>query len=182
MRKELSKDKSLHVRHFGYMSTCYDESILDRLNYLIESIPEENEIVFVAHSMGGLVSRLYLNKFKPQRKIKLITLGTPHNGSLIADKINKTFLRVLLGKSTKAGLVDPIPAWDNKYPLISIAGIKNKGIVNIFAPHSTEDNDGTVFLSETMLANATANVVLQNMHHSQMIINSRAIEEVKKWI
>lgn len=182
MKKRLKKDKNLNIRNFGYMSTRFNDTILSRLNDLVNSIDSNQEIVIVAHSMGGLVSRLYLNKFKPQRKIKLITLGTPHQGSLVANKINKTFLRFFLGKSVKSGLIDPIPEWDNSYPLISIAGIKNKGVVKIFAPKIKEDNDGTVFLSETIVHNATAHVILQNMHHSQMIIDSRAIEEIKNWI
>lgn len=181
MRKELIKDKNLDVRYFGYPSTLFNDRILYKLNRLVNCIPIDNEIVLVGHSMGGLVSRLFLSTFKPKRKIKLITLGTPHNGSLVANTLNKTFLRFLLGRATRAGLTEPIPAWDNSYPLISIAGVKSMGIVRILTPHSKEKSDGTVFLSETIVENAT-HVILENIHHTQLIAHPRAIEEVKKWI
>jgi pimeloyl-ACP methyl ester carboxylesterase len=183
MKKELKKDKNLDVRGFDYHSVLFKESILDNLNNLIGSIPQENEIVLVGHSLGGLVSRLYLSKFKPQRKIKLITLGSPHKGSLIAKRINNTILKPLLGKSTKIGfLLKELPEWDNSYPLISIAGVKDIGLVNVFIKDVNEPNDGTVFLSETIVENAEKHVVIENMHHSQLIAHPRAIEEVKKWI
>lgn len=182
MKKELRKDKNLNVINFGYPSTFYNESILEKLNRLVEKIPRENEIVFVGHSMGGLVSRLYLSKFKPQRKIKLITLGTPHNGSVAASNIDKTCFRFFLGKSVKAGLVDPIPAWDNSYPLISIAGVANKGVLKLFAPKIKEDSDGTVFVYETIVPNATEHVILDKMHHFQFVFDKRAVQEIKKWL
>lgn len=183
MKKELKKDKNLDVRGFDYHSVLFKESILDNLNKLVDSIPQENEIVLVGHSLGGLVSRLYLSKFKPQRNIKLITLGSPHRGSLVAKRINHTILKPLLGKSTQVGfLLKELPQWDNSYPLISIAGVKNIGVVNLFAKEVAEPSDGTVFLSETIVENSTEHVVIDNMHHSQLIAHPRAIDEVKKWI
>jgi len=41
-------------------------------------------VVLVAHSMGGLVARTYLRRFGAQRVAKLITIGTPHHGSMLA--------------------------------------------------------------------------------------------------
>lgn len=183
MKKELKKDKNLDVRGFDYHSVLFKEAILDKLNVLVESIPKENEIVLIGHSLGGLVSRLYLSKFKPQRNIKLITLGSPHRGSLVAKRINNTILRPLLGKSTQIGfLLKELPAWDNSYPLVSIAGVKNVGVVNLFAKDVDEPSDGTVFLSETVVENSDNHVVIENMHHSQLIAHPRAIDELKKWI
>ncbi len=41
-------------------------------------------IVLVGHSMGGLVARAYLRRFGGGRVARLITLGTPHHGSVHA--------------------------------------------------------------------------------------------------
>src|SRR5215471_304664 len=41
-------------------------------------------VVLVGHSMGGLVSRAYLRRFGGDRVAKLITIGTPHHGSVLA--------------------------------------------------------------------------------------------------
>jgi triacylglycerol esterase/lipase EstA (alpha/beta hydrolase family) len=41
-------------------------------------------IVLVGHSMGGLVARAYLRRFGAERVELLITIGTPHHGSVLA--------------------------------------------------------------------------------------------------
>jgi triacylglycerol esterase/lipase EstA (alpha/beta hydrolase family) len=41
-------------------------------------------VVLVAHSMGGLVARAYLRRFGAAHTAKLITIGAPHHGSLLA--------------------------------------------------------------------------------------------------
>ena len=42
------------------------------------------KVVLVGHSMGGLVARAYLRRFGAARVARLITLGTPHHGSVLA--------------------------------------------------------------------------------------------------
>jgi triacylglycerol esterase/lipase EstA (alpha/beta hydrolase family) len=42
------------------------------------------QVVVVTHSMGGLVARAYLRRFGGASVRKLITIGTPHNGSMHA--------------------------------------------------------------------------------------------------
>ena len=41
-------------------------------------------VVLVGHSMGGLVARAYLRRFGAGRVAKLVTIGTPHHGSVLA--------------------------------------------------------------------------------------------------
>jgi len=41
-------------------------------------------VALIAHSMGGLVSRAYLRRFGAARIEQLITIGTPHHGSMLA--------------------------------------------------------------------------------------------------
>ena len=43
------------------------------------------QIIIVAHSMGGLASRAYLRDHGNQRIAKVITLGTPHGGTGLAN-------------------------------------------------------------------------------------------------
>jgi pimeloyl-ACP methyl ester carboxylesterase len=48
------------------------------------------ELVIVAHSMGGLVARSYMAEYGGvNRTLGLITLGTPHRGSVLADPQSK---------------------------------------------------------------------------------------------
>ncbi len=43
------------------------------------------KIIIVAHSMGGLAARAYLRDYGNSRIAKVITLGTPHNGTSLAN-------------------------------------------------------------------------------------------------
>lgn len=55
-----------------------------QLHARIEDLIAESgadRVVLVAHSMGGIVARRYLRRYGPARVLKLITLGTPHNGT-----------------------------------------------------------------------------------------------------
>lgn len=54
----------------------------------VEAMCEEtgsDKIVVVAHSMGGLVTRAYLRDHGSARIAKVITLGTPHRGTGLAN-------------------------------------------------------------------------------------------------
>lgn len=43
------------------------------------------QVIIVAHSMGGLATRAYLRDFGPARLARVITLGTPHHGTALAQ-------------------------------------------------------------------------------------------------
>jgi triacylglycerol lipase len=56
----------------------------DRLAARIEDIVKatgESQITLIAHSMGGLIARAYLRGHGGARVKKLITIGSPHNGT-----------------------------------------------------------------------------------------------------
>jgi len=63
------------------------EWFAEQLHTRIEAIRAATgaeRVVLVAHSMGGLVSRAYLRRFGAARVAKLITIGAPHHGSMLA--------------------------------------------------------------------------------------------------
>ncbi len=65
---------------------------IDEYARLIDSAVEalckdsgKQEIIILAHSMGGLAARTYLRDHGTERTAKLIMLGTPHFGSTLAN-------------------------------------------------------------------------------------------------
>ncbi len=63
------------------------EWFAEQLNTRVEEIRATTGaegVVLVAHSMGGLVARAYLRHFGAARVAKLITIGAPHHGSMLA--------------------------------------------------------------------------------------------------
>jgi len=88
-------------------------SILDLTNILNEFIFEKygskKELDILGFSMGGIIARSWIQKFKSSKRIRrFISIGSPHKGTLIAQlvpkypfrgisemKINSKFLREL---------------------------------------------------------------------------------------
>ncbi|MDX2368786.1 MAG: alpha/beta fold hydrolase [Colwellia sp.] len=78
----------------------------DALEKALEAISEKN-IVLIGHSMGGLDCRYYAHRHPNDKRIKkIITIATPHRGSLFADWVmqNDSLLaRIFRCKFAKAG-------------------------------------------------------------------------------
>lgn len=81
--KNLGKKENEDFFIFSYDWRKSLESIADDLkNFINEKIPQDNYISFIGHSLGGLVSRIYTQKYSNQRVKKLITVGSPHYGAI----------------------------------------------------------------------------------------------------
>ena len=68
-------------------SQCYTASLEDNVPYLVQAIDEAQEatghskVILVTHSMGGLVSRAYIESSQYRDDVEaLFTLGSPHHG------------------------------------------------------------------------------------------------------
>ncbi|MBI3524204.1 MAG: alpha/beta fold hydrolase [Betaproteobacteria bacterium] len=83
------------------------------------------QVILVGHSMGGLVCRAYLRRYGEQRVARLITLGTPHHGSLLA--------RFALGRNARE--MEPDSAW-----LKALAETESPLPVPCIAFYSPHDN------------------------------------------
>jgi pimeloyl-ACP methyl ester carboxylesterase len=75
----------------------YAKELNDAINVILQCTGSD-KVTIVAHSMGGLVARNYINMYSSDKVDKLITLGTPHYGATISytslgglgcDTINK---------------------------------------------------------------------------------------------
>ncbi len=76
--------------NIGYKSTKYSiEQIIDAIHLHVRPFLEEHsgKVHFVGYSMGGLVARAYIHKYRPQHLGRVVMLGTPNQGSEVADKV-----------------------------------------------------------------------------------------------
>jgi hypothetical protein len=168
---------SIRIHQFGYKTRKYGEGVLESLSKLIESINKEEEIVIVGHSLGGLVGRNYLKQYKPVRNIKLVTIGTPHNGSVVGKAVNNLLPR-LMGTSGNAGIVKCIENWEKEYPVYCIAGTLSIGPLNVIGKKliKQEKSDGTVLLREAILENCTKSYEVRETHTS--LIYSKKVDKI----
>jgi triacylglycerol esterase/lipase EstA (alpha/beta hydrolase family) len=88
---------------------------------MIEARTGAGQVLLIGHSMGGLVARAYLRKAGGTRVRKLITIGTPHEGSRHAWLMSGTalaemrpgspFLTELNGTAAQAAGVPVVSLW-----------------------------------------------------------------------
>ncbi|UCD57690.1 MAG: lecithin--cholesterol acyltransferase, partial [Candidatus Hydrogenedentota bacterium] len=82
---------------------------------------DDAKLVLIAHSMGGLVSRYFLEVLGGWKYTKmLITLGTPHRGSVKALDYLVNGLRKKVGPVTLIELTDMIQSFPSVYQLLPI--------------------------------------------------------------
>lgn len=128
----------------------------------------DGPIHFVAHSMGGLLTRVYLATYSMPRLGRVVMLGTPNGGSEVADSLKDFALyRAYFGpagqqlttarnRATEALL----PAID--YPVGIIAG--SRSIDPISSALLPKPNDGRVSVQNTGLAGMADHIVVGTAH------------------
>ncbi len=80
---------------------------------------QDARLVLIAHSMGGLVSRYFLEALGGWKETRmLITLGTPHRGSVKALDFLVNGLRKKVGPVTLVDLTDMIQSFPSVHQLL----------------------------------------------------------------
>lgn len=164
------------VYNFNYKTLKFDEKTVSDFKEFVDKI-EETNVYFVGHSMGGLLMRLYLEKYNPEFEDScLVTIGTPHKGSSFGKFVEKSPAKFLLGTAPNSGVTDGLGLWKSKYPLGCIVGVANLGPNNIFNKEKGE-GDGTVLKSEAFVENAT-DIIEIRANHTAMVYSPSVAKEV----
>jgi len=160
----------MRLRRCGYRTTQFSypslridiDQVVERLQRQLNTL-DEPRINFVCHSLGGLVVRRLFECYPEQRPGRIVTLGSPHNGSFVAGRFGRHPLgRLLLGRSRTA-LTGEFPAWRAEQPLGVIAGSASMG-VGLLVPGLARPNDGTVSVAETRLEGMSEHLLLPVSH------------------
>jgi pimeloyl-ACP methyl ester carboxylesterase len=163
------------VYRFSYRSVARDLIENARhLNIFLQKVEGET-VHFVAHSLGGLVVRRLLHDFPEQRPGRIVTLGTPHIGSYVANRLSRMgWFRRLLGYSFPS-LKGELSPWHGERQLGSIAGDLSIGIGQVVRS-LPRPNDGTVSVVETQLERMSDHVVL-HASHMALLFSQQAAEQ-----
>ena len=128
----------------------------------------EGQLHFVCHSMGGLLARVYLARYRPQRLGRVVMLGTPNGGSEIADRLkNVSLYRALfgpagqqLGTRRDAATIALLPPVD--YPVGIIAG-KPLDLSGRFAASCRSRMTARVSVANTKLDGMADHIVIAHV-------------------
>ncbi|MCW9025065.1 MAG: alpha/beta fold hydrolase [Gammaproteobacteria bacterium] len=136
-------------------------------------------IHLVAHSLGGIVLLHLFHSFSKQKPGRVVMLGTPAQGSVVAKKLSENILlHYILGKATKNGLLGDVPDWPCNRELGLIAGYREIGVGKLLTGSELhQPNDGTVALEETQIQGAT-DVLHVNESHMSMLVDKTVAKSV----
>ena len=180
LRRRLQK-RGYRVYQFRYRTVERDLAAnAERLNNYLSKYVEGETVHLVAHSLGGLVVRRLLSDFPAQRPGRVVTLGTPHQGSYVAHRASRNgLLRRLLGSSLSA-LRGELPPWEGGRNLGSLAGTFSMGLGWIFRGLA-RPNDGTVSLGETRLEGQSDHYTL-HLSHFSLLLSSATVTQVTHFL
>ena len=156
LRRRL-RDAGFRTELFEYASVFgRDEHSLERLRRRIEA-QRVHKVHLVGHSLGGLVALRTLGRLSPALDGRVVCLGSPLNGSVVARRVPK-----LLGCSTDI-LCTGIPAQLPDVEVGVIAGTQALGLGQLMGAFDGP-NDGTVSVAETRWSGAHAHCEVNTSH------------------
>ena len=145
-------------------SLKHNAAKLQRFVQRLEQSGDTDVVHFVAHSLGGLLLRQFFYDYPNQSPGRVVTLGTPHQGSQVARRMGcNPFGKILLGKSFLNGLRGDVPPWEMKREIAVFAGRVSVGVGRLI-PSLSKPNDGTVAVAETYLEGMSLHRIFPTTH------------------
>jgi pimeloyl-ACP methyl ester carboxylesterase len=169
-------ERALSRRGFATLNLGYAsrkkplEALADDIHRPIAEFADELDgpLHFVGHSMGGLLARLYVAKYRPSRLGRVVLLGTPNGGSELADLLEPlSIYRWFFGPAGVQLTTHPetalasLPAPD--CPVGIVAGSRSiYPISSLFI--LPRPNDGRVSVESAKLADMADHTIVRATH------------------
>lgn len=171
------------VRLFRYHTvrrSFYENAL--RLDAFIAALGAQR-VHLVGHSLGGVLIRALLHYFPQQPPGRVVTLGSPHQGSAAGVQFARTaFGRRLLGRCI-ADVIEGVPqswSWPQR-ECGSLAGNRPLGLGGLITPGLPRPHDGTVTVAETRLPGSVDHIVVATTHFS-MLVSPQVLAQVCRFL
>lgn len=167
IEKNLQK-AGFHTINISYPSREHTiDEIVDQ--YIHPNIDVSNceQVHFIGHSMGGIVTRYYLSKYSIDNLGKVILIASPNQGSELVQKFRTTqWIAKILGPgclqlAKDSPLLTSLAKPDYKVGIIS-ADLSINPITSLFFLPGSDD--GTVTVESTLLDDMTDHVTISSTH------------------
>ncbi|WP_413111475.1 alpha/beta fold hydrolase [Thaumasiovibrio sp. DFM-14] len=143
----------------------------------IDQFAQREPIILVGHSMGGVMSRQYLESRQDNSVQAVITLGTPHQGAKIAKYIHRIGLKDVVLRDSAKYLLPQKVEWTHRARLYSLAGNFSLGVLPIILQSTERPSDGIVLLEETKMKGMWRHKTMRQTHESMLVST-----EVADWV
>lgn len=177
--------------------------VAHKIDYLQKHHGLSSHYSILAHSMGGLVAR-ELAYYLPHEIVDIVTLGTPHHGTPLAQEF-EWVTRIVGGRQGVRDLTpEAVQQFNQQYPvatspfyedgsLYTISGKANhwgdRGWIGEIAVGWTllsmkygKDNDGVVLEGEATLPDANHIATFANCNHFDLIKKPEVAKLVAKYL
>lgn len=161
--------KGYTVYNLDYPSTTHT---LEKLTAIVADdirtkVRADKPVHFIGYSMGGIVTRAILNKYRPDNLGRVVQLASPNNGSEVADFLQDNWIyEKVYGPAGKqlttegAGIDDLLGTVD--YELGVVAG--NFSIDPVSSSLIPGDDDGKVSVKSTKVEGMKDHVLVYASH------------------
>ena len=165
----LLKSEGYSVLNLDYPSTDHPLDVLASMvaSEVGKKTRADQPVHFVGYSMGGIVTRAVLNKYRPDNLGRVVQLASPNGGSEIADFLKENWLyETFYGPAGQqlvtqdAGIADLLG--DVEYELGVIAG--NSTIDPVSSAIIPGDDDGKVSVESTKVDGMRDHIVVAATH------------------
>jgi hypothetical protein len=182
------------IHNISYISITSDiDSIARTVSRRIKKlISIEDEILIVAHSLGGLIARAIIPKLEGYNITHMVTLGTPHLGAHLANVILKMlpfvgdiFPIVHELKRNSVAEALPLPQEHTKFGII--IGVKKTHIFNILTivtctlMRKISSHDGVVEVNNIPPIKIH-DLLIVNEDHLTMIMSHDVAKKIHRFI
>lgn len=165
----LFENKNYKTLNIEFPSTKYDILSLAKIIHqeVKEFAQQVTKIHFIGHSIGGLIIRTYLNIYSLENLGRVVMLGTPNNGSEIADFLKDFYLYKKLYGPAGQQLITDQSKFKNifgsiNYELGVIAGISSfHFIANKIIG---KESDGRVSVISTKVEGMKDHITIKSTH------------------
>jgi pimeloyl-ACP methyl ester carboxylesterase len=151
----------------------------NNLNDMQSTLQNHKDLVFVAHSLGGIYS-LHLANSMPEFVKGAITLSTPYGGAEVADYVQYflPFSRLMRDIGPSSWVMKQASKIKIQHPWTNIVTVKGQ------SPFMHEANDGVVTIS-SQKHHADMELVEVNYNHYEVVLSDEVVglieERVKKF-
>jgi len=154
----------------------YDSShgFSENLESMKEFISKYKDIIFIAHSLGGIYALHLANSF-PKKVKGAITLSTPYGGAEVADyaKYFLPFSRLIRDIGPNSWPMKHARTTKIEHPWINIVSTAGK------SPWMTVPNDGVVTVSSMKHKSTEMEIVELDVNHYEIVISHRTLSIIK---